>query len=61
MASVWDTAMFGWIDGYIPIHKAGSEDFTAPPLIKRIVDTGKPLSPSAPMPPCSRWGDNEQK
>lgn len=43
MASVWDVERLAWVDPHIPIHKIGSGDLTAFPLIKRLVATGKPL------------------
>ena len=43
MASVWDAEMLGWIDEYIPIHKVGSGDLTAYPIIETLLKTGKPL------------------
>ena len=43
MASVWDFDRLAWADEHIPIHKIGSGDVTARPLIKRLVRTGKPI------------------
>lgn len=43
MASVWDADRLAWTDPHIPIHKVGSGDVTALPLIRRLVATGKPL------------------
>lgn len=43
MASVWDADRLAWADPHIPIHKVGSGDVTAFPLIRRLVATGKPL------------------
>lgn len=43
MASVWDTDSLGWADEYISIHKVGSGDVTAYPLIKQLVRTKKPI------------------
>ena len=43
MASVWDLEDMGWVDPYISIHKVGSGDITAFPLIRLMVGTGKPI------------------
>ncbi|WP_445492862.1 N-acetylneuraminate synthase family protein [Rhodopseudomonas sp. RCAM05734] len=43
MASVWNAAAIEWIDRYIPIHKVGSGDLTCTPLIRKLVQTGKPI------------------
>lgn len=43
MASVWDGANLAWADELIEIHKVGSGDFTAYPILKRLVASGKPL------------------
>ncbi len=43
MASVWDGDMLAWIDPFLPIHKIGSGDLTAYPLIEMLVATGKPI------------------
>ena len=43
MASVWNEAALRWIDPYIPIHKVGSGDLTCWPLIRKLIETGKPL------------------
>ncbi len=43
MASIWDFERLAWVDDYIPIHKIGSGDVTAYPLIKRMVKGGKPI------------------
>lgn len=43
MASVWDFERLAWADRHIAIHKIGSGDVTAYPLIKRLVETGKPI------------------
>ena len=43
MASVWDLDALAWADPYIAIHKIGSGDITAWPLIRWMVGTGKPL------------------
>ena len=43
MASIWDFDRLAWVDDYIPIHKIGSGDVTAYPLIKRMVKSGKPI------------------
>lgn len=43
MASVWDEERLAWMDPHIPIHKVGSGDVTAFPLLRRLVATGKPL------------------
>lgn len=43
MASVWDIDQIKIFDPYIPIYKIGSGDLTAYSLIKKIVETGKPI------------------
>ena len=43
MASVWDEEMLEWIDPYIDIHKVGSGDLTCYPMLKALVQTGKPI------------------
>lgn len=43
MASVWDAERMAWADPRIPIHKVGSGDLTAFPLLRRLAATGKPL------------------
>jgi N-acetylneuraminate synthase/N,N'-diacetyllegionaminate synthase len=43
MASVWDPEMLGWIDPYISMHKVGAGDLTNFQMIKKQVETGKPL------------------
>ena len=43
MASVWDLAALEWADPYIDIHRVGSGDVTAWPLIRWMVGTKKPI------------------
>ncbi|MFV0423090.1 N-acetylneuraminate synthase family protein [Oleidesulfovibrio sp.] len=43
MASVWDTHRLGWIEPHVRIHKAGSGDLTAYPMLRALVASGKPL------------------
>lgn len=43
MASVWDAAMLDVIDPYLEVHKIGSGDLTCYPIIRKLVDTGKPI------------------
>ncbi|QDM17976.1 N-acetylneuraminate synthase family protein [Tardiphaga sp. vice278] len=43
MASVWNAAAIDRVDRYIPIHKVGSGDLTCTPLIRKLVQTGKPI------------------
>jgi len=43
MASVWDIERLAWANPYITIHKVGSGDVTAFPLIKYMVGTNKPI------------------
>jgi N,N'-diacetyllegionaminate synthase len=43
MASVWDMGALEWADPHIDIHKIGSGDITAWPLIRWMVGTGKSL------------------
>lgn len=43
MASVWDTDRLAWADEFIRIHKVGSGDITAYPLLEWMVGTGKPI------------------
>lgn len=43
MASIWDFERLGWLQPHISIHKIGSGDLTAFPLIRRMVLTGKPI------------------
>ena len=43
MASTWDPAWIPWADERSRMHKVGSGDLTAYPLIKALVATGKPI------------------
>ncbi len=43
MASVWDRGRLAWAEPHIRIHKAGSGDLTAFPMLRALVDSGKPL------------------
>lgn len=43
MASVWDQQAIKYINKYIPIYKIGSGDLTNFSLIKKILDTSKPI------------------
>ncbi|ABB40474.1 N-acetylneuraminate synthase [Oleidesulfovibrio alaskensis G20] len=43
MASAWDRERLGWIEPHVRIHKAGSGDLTAYPMLRALVSTGKPL------------------
>jgi N,N'-diacetyllegionaminate synthase len=43
MASIWDKEMLSWADPHIPIHKVGSGDLTCYPMLKALVETGKPI------------------
>lgn len=43
MASVWDPSAFEYIDDYIQFYKVGAGDLTAYNLIRKVVETGKPL------------------
>lgn len=43
MASIWDLDLLSKMNPYISIHKIGSGDITAFPLIKAMVATGKPI------------------
>jgi len=43
MASIWDIEAFNYMDKYMPIYKIGSGDMTAYNLIKKMVQTGKPI------------------
>jgi len=43
MSSIWDMDSFIELDPYILIHKIGSGDLTNYRLIKKIIETGKPL------------------
>ena len=42
-ASVWDISAIEWIDPYLSFYKIGSGDFTAYPVLRKIVDTKKPI------------------
>lgn len=43
LASVWDSKSLEWVNPLVPFHKIGSGDLTAFPLIRQIVETGKPI------------------
>jgi len=43
IASVWNDDALNWLDEYISVHKIGSGDLTAYPLIKDIVNRNKPI------------------
>ena len=43
MASVWDEDIMEWINPYMPVYKVGSGDLTAYPILKKIVEKGKPI------------------
>jgi N-acetylneuraminate synthase/N,N'-diacetyllegionaminate synthase len=43
MASIWDLELLAIMNPYISIHKVGSGDITAFPLLKAMVATGKPI------------------
>ncbi len=43
MASVWNIDAFDFIDPYMKVYKIGSGDLTAYNVIKRTVETGKPI------------------
>ncbi len=43
LASVWDRESISWANSFIPFHKVGSGDLTAFPLIRQMVNTGKPI------------------
>jgi len=42
-ASVWDMSAIDWIDPYLTFYKIGSGDFTAYPVLKKIIATKKPI------------------
>jgi N-acetylneuraminate synthase/N,N'-diacetyllegionaminate synthase len=43
MASVWDTQRLAWLEPHLSIHKVGSGDLTAYPLLTNLANTGKPM------------------
>jgi N,N'-diacetyllegionaminate synthase len=43
MTSIWDRESVEALDPYIEVHKVGSGDLTNYPLLKRLVETGKPI------------------
>lgn len=43
LASIWDKESLEWADPLVPFHKIGSGDLTAFPLIRQIVEIGKPI------------------
>lgn len=43
MASVWDYERLKWVEKRLSLLKIGSGDLTAFPLIKKFVETGKPI------------------
>lgn len=43
IASVWDKDSLEWVNPIVPFHKIGSGDLTAFPLIRRMVESGKPI------------------
>jgi N,N'-diacetyllegionaminate synthase len=49
MASAWDAGMIDWASSRTTIHKVGSGDLTCFPLIRRLVETGKPVILSTGM------------
>ena len=49
MSSIWDIDSLNELDKYIGIHKIGSGDLTNYPLIRKILQTGKPLIISVAM------------
>ena len=49
MSSIWDKGSLKELDKYISIHKIGSGDLTNYPLIREILQTGKPLIISVAM------------
>lgn len=49
MTSIWDEDSLNELDKYISIHKIGSGDLTNYPLIRAILQTGKPLIISVAM------------
>lgn len=49
MSSIWDSESLSIINDLVSIHKIGSGDLTNYPLIKKIVETNKPLIISSAM------------
>lgn len=43
LASAWDKKSIEWANKIVPFHKIGSGDVTAFPLIRQMVETGKPI------------------
>lgn len=43
LASVWDNESISWANSFVPFHKIGSGDLTAFPLIRKMVNTNKPI------------------
>ncbi len=57
MASVWDAAYLDMIDPYMDIYKVGSGDMTAYPMLKRLVQTEKPILLSTGLSTMDEVGD----
>ncbi|MDF1845446.1 MAG: N-acetylneuraminate synthase family protein [Rubripirellula sp.] len=57
MSSIWDLESIDALDPYIEVHKVGSGDLTNYPLLKRLLQTGKPLCIATAM---SNMEDVEQ-
>ncbi|MCA9136339.1 MAG: N-acetylneuraminate synthase family protein [Planctomycetales bacterium] len=49
MSSIWDMESVDALDEYIEVHKVGSGDLTNYPLLKRLVNTGKPIAIATAM------------
>ena len=43
MASVWDLKSLQWVDPLVEMHKVGSGDLTAFPILRALAETGKPI------------------
>jgi N-acetylneuraminate synthase/N,N'-diacetyllegionaminate synthase len=43
LASVWDLEMLDWIDAHLAVHKVGSGDLTAYPILRELARRGKPM------------------
>lgn len=43
LCSVWQEDLVDWVDTYVDIHKVGSGDLTAYPLLRKIASKSKPI------------------
>jgi len=43
LASIWESGMIGWVDGYLNSYKIGSGDLTALSMLREFAKRGKPI------------------